>query len=214
MKKLNNAITFTIVVLVIALSGISIVFAVFPTQLTGGGDNILDPGETLSGNEEWGDPQVVPNGYLEFTVDASASVAGEDITFTYTPIGTDYNGTTYNDSNIALNVSNTANGDSCFQMNFSGTDPVSCTISGATGGGTYVIDVNNNNGSPCDLANLDQPSCDAADFISSMDATATNNSGGAPVPEFSDYMLILTIVIAIAFMFKLLPKASSNLRAS
>lgn len=38
-----------------------------------------------------------------------------------------------------------------------------------------------------------------------LDTTLTEGGGGGAVPEFSDYMLILTIAIAIVFMYKMMP---------
>lgn len=208
-KQTNYAIALILTIVMVFSNGLMTVLADHPRQMTGGGDDVLDPGETLSGTEEWGDSAVFSQGYLQFTVDASAAVAGEDITFTYTPTG----GTTYNNSNIMMNISNSSNGDSCWQINFSGTDPVDCVISGATGGGTYTIDIYHNNGSPCDQdpAVTDQASCDAADYFSTMDATATGGSGGA-VPEFSDYLYALTLFILIGFMVKLAPKITEPVR--
>ncbi|MBN1494937.1 hypothetical protein JW911_04350 [Candidatus Peregrinibacteria bacterium] len=211
MKKITKKIAVTLAVLFITINGILTVFADYPRQMTGGGDNILDPGETLSGTEEWGDIDVYDHGKFHFEVDASAAVAGEDITFTYTPIGPlPLEPPNPNSSNIAMSVSNDENPDSCFKMNFSGYDPVECVLSNATGGGTYTIEINHNNGSPCDhIDPMGQPECDAHDFFSTMDATATD-SGGGPVPEFHEYMLIISIGILLYFMAKKLPNISGT----
>jgi len=218
MKKTRKIIALSIVTIMLSLNGAMPVFAQYiaPLPMTGGGDNILDGGETLTGESEWGNAAVYPNGYYLFAVDASASVIGEDITFTYTPT----NGITYfidpntfnqNDANVAMSVSGP--GGSCSINNWpaEGTgDPTVCVISGATAGGRYTIEIYHNDGSPCDRQTSDQPSCDALDLNSSMDASATGGGGGGGVPEFSDYMIIMTIIIAVAFMAKKLPNISIN----
>ena len=199
--KTKKVFALLLVIVIMLLSGPAQVLAAHPYALTGGGDNIIDPGETLSGTEEWGDAAVYPQGYFQFTAPASAGVAGEDITFTYDPLNT----TGANTTNVMMDISNTSNADSNSCSNFSGYDPLDCVISSATGGGTYVIDVYHNNGSPCDTEGAaDQPACDALDLESTMTAIATG--GGAAVPEFHEYVLMFAIGIAIFFMFKTIPK--------